>query len=78
MNVVEAAETLTEMYNNAQDGNKMLSIYIFGIRYANELIGLPPKSIIEYSDLKPSLETELRTGLKLAEYVTLKDEEIIP
>ena len=44
----------------------------FGIKYAKDLADLDIKAVVKVAGLSESYGTEVRKGMKLARYVTLK------
>jgi hypothetical protein len=73
MQITEAGALLSEMYRNALLGEKVLSIHVFGIRYANEIKSMRPEEIAILAELPKSYGTEIRKGIKLAKYVRIKN-----
>lgn len=75
MSLKELGETLSKMYNNAQKGESVAMIHLFGIKYANEIKAseYSKKDIINQSGISESYLTELTKGVKLADYVTSKN-----
>ncbi len=73
MTVDEAANILREMYRKAPIGEKATSIHLFGIKYAKELGGLSIADIAERATGHKSYQVEINKGIRLAEYVQLKD-----
>ena len=71
MTVDEAARILGEMYSTGArvGGRKTTAIHLFGIIYADDLSHLPIKDILSQAGLKPSYQTEVNKGMRLAEYV---------
>ena len=67
----QAIQLLREAYENAPVGEKMLSIQLFGIRYAEQLKGMNLGRLALEATGK-ELGVELRYGVKLAGYVILK------
>lgn len=72
MNVDEAARRLKAMYEKASEGDKAVSIHLFGIECAEELKDLPLNEIVIRAGVPDSYRTEIRKGIRLAQYVTLK------
>ena len=72
MTVDEAARILRDMYDAG--GSKTTAIHVFGIKYANELSGLPIKEIVRQSGLSETYPTEIYKGIRLAEYVKMVKE----
>jgi len=75
MTLNELGTILAEMYNNASKGNSVAMIHLFGIKYANEIkeSEYSKKDIITQSGISASYLAELTKGVKLAEYVILKN-----
>ena len=76
MNNKELGGKLREMYTNASKGEAVAMIHLFGIKYAAEINNseCSKKEIIKASGISDSYLTELTKGVKLAEYVILKDQ----
>jgi hypothetical protein len=72
MNVEGLARALRDEYARAPKGDKAVTIHLFGIRHARELEGQNLHKLAERAGLSDSYGTELRKGVRLAEYVTLK------
>jgi len=75
MTLIELGTKLNEMYSNAPKGDAVAMIHLFGIKYANEIkkSEYSKKDIIKQSGISTSYLTELTKGVKLAEYVILKN-----
>jgi hypothetical protein len=75
MTLNELGTKLGEMYNDAPKGNSVAMIHLFGIKYANEIKAseYSKKDIIKQSGIPSTYLTELSKGVKLAEYVTPKN-----
>lgn len=71
MTVLELAATLREMYGNAPDGDHVVMIHLFAIKYASfiEATGATCKDIAKAAGIQASYGTEIRKGVRLAEYV---------
>lgn len=76
MNVGEASRLLAKMYLKAPDKEKVLSIHLFGILYANELDGIPIKEVVLRAELPVSYQTEVRKGMRLAKYVNVVSKDM--
>ena len=76
----ELARILSRMYLNAPRGEKMPRVHLFGIRYADE-IGACGASVAEIVDLSAlshtTLATEVKKGVKLARYVSLRPVNVL-
>ena len=66
---------LNEMYCNAQKGDSVAMIHLFGIKYSKEIMqsNYSKKDIITQSGISTSYLTELTKGVKLANYVIPKN-----
>ena len=63
------AEILNDRYFNAGEGKVALSIHLFGIDHAIELQGHNIEQICALANIPKSYGTEIRKGMRLAEYV---------
>lgn len=74
MTEMELADILTEVYENALDGEKVAIIHLFGIKYADiiNVEGYRISGIVNNSLLNSSFATEVSKGVKLAKYVIPK------
>ena len=74
MTLQDLAVTLSDMYNNAPQKEKLTMIHLFGIKYANVIIenGYSRKEIIKKANMRESYLTELSKGMKLLNYVKIK------
>jgi 5-methylcytosine-specific restriction protein B len=81
MTIVELAKKLSEMYENAPEGDKVAMIHLFGIRYSNEITknNYVAGEIIKNTKLKngsqmnTSYQTEISKGVNLSKYVIDKE-----
>ncbi len=75
MNIDELVSELDNMYMRASQGESVLMVNIFGIKYC-EFIGrgkvATPVQIAERSTVPDSYATEIQKGIKLAKHVALK------
>lgn len=67
-----AAKLLADLYRSALEGEQVLSIHLFGIKYAAEIDGMPVHDLAALAGIPKSYGTEIRKGVKLAKYVVLK------
>ena len=72
MTIAEAAEILRDMYDRAPYGEKTTYIRLFGIKYAKELHSLPRRELVELAGIRKSYDTEVYKGMKLANYVEIR------
>lgn len=70
----ELGKILKKMYDKALEGEKVVSIHLFGIKYADIIQdnNIKPTDIIKFSGLPESYATEVQKGIKLAPYVIVK------
>lgn len=73
MTLDQAIATLKEMYQNAQKGNQVLQIHLFGIKFASELEGLSLPEIAVEATGSRSYATEIRKAMRLSEHVVPKN-----
>lgn len=72
MKIDEAARTLAKMCREAETGEKVVQIHLFGIIFADHLEGMSLPDIAVRAGIGESFKTEIRKGIKLAKYVQLK------
>jgi len=72
MSPSELATALRETVRRAPEGEVVVSIHLFGIRHVGELQGVPLKALVREARIPRSYHTEIRKGMKLAEFVILK------
>jgi 5-methylcytosine-specific restriction protein B len=60
------------MYFGATDGEKAVSIHLFGIKFAEQLSGASLREIAVRAGVDESYATEIRKGMNLAKYVSVK------
>ena len=71
----ELADILSRLWANAPTGEVVPMVHLFGIRYADKIsaCGASVKEIVRLSELShTTLDTEVRKGVKLARYVTVR------
>ena len=68
--------TLSNMYQNAPEGKKVLMIHLFGIKYAKEIKESDYKvsDILKQAEIRISHDINIRAGIHLADYVIIKDD----
>ena len=72
MTVDEAARILRQMYRAGATkgrGQKTTGIHLFGIQYADDISHLGIRDILLQAGMSEKYYTEIRKGIKLAEYV---------
>lgn len=73
MQISEASRVLADMYRQAADREKVISVHLFGIRYADQIRNISPKEIAIGAELPESYGTEIRKGINLSKYVTIRN-----
>lgn len=71
----ELGKILREKCESAPKGDKVLSVHFFGIRYSKQIQDLNPGGVGKVwkaTGLKEDLETALRHGVNLGDYVAIK------
>ena len=71
MTIEDVAKQLKSDYQRALEGNKVVTIHLFGIRYADQLEGMPLKEIAARAEVPVTYATEIRKGMRLAKWVTI-------
>jgi 5-methylcytosine-specific restriction protein B len=71
MQVGRLGELLAEAVRTAAKGDTAVTIHLFGIRYADE-IGSSANQVAIAAGISEKYGTELRKGMKLAKFVTLR------
>lgn len=72
MTTDELARIFKERYNSAPDKLVVTTIHLFGIEFAKALEGQPLKEICARANVPVSYDTEIRKGMRLSEFVSLK------
>jgi hypothetical protein len=70
--IEQAAQELKRDYLHAAARKQVVAIHLFGIRHAKALKGMPLKEILLRAEMPVSYGTEIRKGMRLAEFVTIK------
>jgi len=68
----EMVEELRAAANGAASGQKIVTLNLFGIEHANRLEAENLAELAERAGIGRSFSTELRRGMKLAEFVQVK------
>ena len=68
----DLANQLRAAVEAALKGGRVLAIHLFGIEHAERLKATALKSLAEQAGLGESFATELRKGVRLAEFVVMK------
>lgn len=72
MTIEEASRLLARMCHQAPEGEKVVHIHLFGIKYADEIQGMSLSELAVRANLPKSYGTELAKGRALARFVTVK------
>ncbi len=72
MRIEDLASDLATAYERAAHGDKVVSIYLFGIRNAADIAGKSPYEIALRAGLPRSYGTEIAKAVRLAEHVILR------
>lgn len=60
------------MYENAPEKEQVIMLYLFGIKYAEDIKKVGVREVIEQSGIRLSYKTELSKAVKLSKYVFVK------
>ena len=63
---------LHEAWSQAPEGDVVVRIHLFGIEHARELEGVNLKTLVESAGIPKPYATEIRKGMRLADYVRAK------
>ncbi len=74
MELQELADILRERYDTAPEGEKVVRVHLFGIKYAEELRSFSPGRVAKVAGV-PAVSNEISKGRNLAKYVVLKEQE---
>ena len=69
----DLAEKLRNALLAAPKGDRVVTIHLFGIRHAGRLKGVNLKELADRAGIGESFGTELRKGIRLAEFVQITD-----
>lgn len=61
------------MIEAAPAGSRAVTVHLFGVRYADQLQGMPLRELAERAGLTKAYGTEIRKGMNLAAYVIPKE-----
>ncbi len=78
MEIKELSKILSKNYSNASNGDKVIQIHLFGVKYGKMIRErkYPVKDIIDKSDLNEAYIAELNKGIKLSNKVIFDNDEI--
>lgn len=71
MDEQELIKQLKEMYDTAEQGQKVANIHFFGLTYVDELMGKQLKKIAKEATGQESYSSEISKGMKLKNLITL-------
>ena len=63
---------LREAWQQAPEGETVLRIHLFAIKNAADLEGVSLRDLVAAADIPRPYATEIRKGIRLADFVTLK------
>ncbi len=66
------SRTQHDAWAQAPEGDIVVRIHLFGIRHADDLQGVDLRRLVDAAGIPKPYATEIRKGMRLAEYVTLK------
>lgn len=74
MTVQELGKALHDMYFNSKEGESVVMIHLFGVKFAEEIStsGASKREIVKAAGINKSYATELSKAVKLAEFVRPK------
>ncbi len=74
MTINELGEILSNMYEDAPNGDSVAMIHLFGIKYAEQIksLGVSCEAITKAAHINTSYKTEISKGIKLSKYVNVK------
>ena len=72
MTEAQLAEILKERYTSAEKREMVTAIHLFGVEFADRLDGVSINDVAELGTGHRSYGTEIRKGIRLSKYVSLK------
>lgn len=72
MHLMELAHELQRAYGEAQRGEKVTMIHLFGIKFAQELQQHSIRELVHAAGLNKSYITEISKGARLARHVVAR------
>jgi hypothetical protein len=70
--ISDLARLLRDARDQAPDGDVVVRIHLFGIDHAEQLQGVNLNELVAAAGVPKPYATEIRKGMRLAEYVTRK------
>lgn len=68
----QISDEFKKRYRSAERGMTAVTVHLFGIEFAESLQGHSLKEICQNASVPQSYSTELRKGMRLAEFVKFK------
>ena len=68
----DLVRALHEAWAQAPEGNVVVRVHLFGIAHAKALETVNLKELVAAAEIPEPYATEIRKGIRLADYVTLK------
>lgn len=72
MTIDDAAKVLARRYQQAEKGQKVTQLYLFGIEYADQIESFSMSDLAIRAGLSKTFGTELNKAVNLAQFVKLK------
>ncbi|QQN75038.1 hypothetical protein [Croceicoccus sp. YJ47] len=69
----EIADELRNACRSAKKGDTVVTIHLFGIEHAERLKGMDLKALAARAGISETYGTELRKGVRLADYVKITE-----
>jgi len=66
MKIGDAAAILKKAYFGAPKGEQAVQVHLFGIKYADQIDGMPLKELAIQAGISETYGTEIRKGINLA------------
>lgn len=74
MTIEEAARILGQMYEAAGPAREQTTaVHLFGIKYSDEIQNMPLRELAVRAGISEKYQTEIRKGMRLSKYVSMKD-----
>jgi hypothetical protein len=70
--LLELRSILAETILNAPKKEKVIKLYLFGIKYADDIKKFSIREVIENSNIPQSYQAEMNKAVNLAKYVSIK------
>lgn len=73
MDYNDLVQELINAYHTPLEGNRVVMIHLFGIRYAEDLAGISIKELLNDAEVPASYYPEIKKAMNLAQYVDIKE-----